>query len=289
VRAGSAAPAFSKKPRPMSRASAASLLEHSELIRVLAWKNITVRYKQAYLGLAWAVIRPLMLMLTFSLLRVFIGIDSGSVPYPVLAYAALLPWMFFQDSSSEGVGSVVGNAHLIRKIYFPREVFPVTAVISKLVEFGINLLILGLLMAYFGILPTVQALWIPLLVLYTMLAALCIALVGSAVNVYYRDAGAAIPVLLSLMMYVSPVIYPLTLVQDKLLAQQAAGDWSNLLYTLYTLNPLAGVIDAFQRVLLKGLPPDPVAIMPGLILTVVALPVCYLFFKRAEDYFADVI
>ncbi len=273
----------------MSRASAAALLEHRELIRVLAWKNITVRYKQAYLGLAWAVIKPLTLMLTFTLLRTFIGIDSGGVPYPVLAFAALLPWILFQESTSEGVNSVVGNAHLIRKIYFPREVFPLTAVITKLVEFGINLVILGLLMAYFGMLPTAQALWLPVLVLYTVVVALCIAFAGAAVNVYYRDAGAAIPVVLSLMMYVSPVIYPLTLVQNKLLEQQAAGGWSNFLYTLYTLNPLAGIIDAFQRVLLKGLPPDPVAILPGLILTLIALPVSYLFFKRAEDYFADVI
>jgi lipopolysaccharide transport system permease protein len=273
----------------MSRASARTLFDHSELIRALAWKNIAVRYKQAYLGLAWAVIKPLTLMLTFTLLRAFIGIDSGGVPYPVLAYAALMPWILFQESASEGVNSVVGNAHLIRKIYFPREVFPLTAVITKLVEFAINLLILSALMAYFGIFPTAQALWLPVLVLYTVLVALCIAFVGAALNVYYRDVGAAIPVVLSLLMYASPVIYPLTLVQDKLLVHQAAGDWSDKLYLLYTLNPLAGIIDASQRVLLKGLPPDPMAMWPGMLLTAVALPVSYAIFKRAEDYFADVI
>jgi lipopolysaccharide transport system permease protein len=162
-------------------------------------------------------------------------------------------------------------------------------VLTKLVEFAINLLILGAMMAWYGIWPTSQALWLPLLVLYTVVVALSIAFVGAALNVYYRDVGAAIPVVLSLLMYASPVIYPLTLVQDKLLAQQVAGEWSNALYVVYTVNPLAGIVDAFQRVLLKGLPPDPGAMWPGMVLTALALPVCYAIFKRAEDYFADVI
>jgi lipopolysaccharide transport system permease protein len=119
--------------------------------------------------------------------------------------------------------------------------------------------------------------------------ALSIAFVGAALNVYYRDVGAAVPVVLLLLMYASPVIYPLTLVQDKLLTKQGAGGWSNTLYILYTLNPLAGIVDAFQRVLLKGLPPDLGAMWPGMALTVLAFPACYAIFKRAEDYFADVI
>ena len=108
-------------------------------------------------------------------------------------------------------------------------------------------------------------------------------------NVYYRDVGQALPVLLSLLMYASPVIYPLPLVKDKLLTHQAAGDWSNFLYTVYTANPLAGIIDAFQHVVLRGLPPDLMAMLPGMLLTITLLPLSYLFFKRAESYFADVI
>ena len=140
---------------------------------MLAWKNIVVRYKQAYLGIAWAVLKPIMLMAIFTMVRSFIGIDSGNVPYPILTFAALMPWMLFQESASEGVSSVVGNANLIRKIYFPREVFPLTAVVTKIVEFGINLVILAALMAWYGIAPTVQVLWLPVLLLYTLLAALC--------------------------------------------------------------------------------------------------------------------
>ena len=147
-----------------------NIVDYRELIATLAWKNITVRYKQAYLGIVWSVLKPLMLMCIFLVLRSFIGINSGNVPYPVLTLAALSIWIFFQESASEGVNSVVGNASLIRKIYFPREVFPLTSVSTKLVELGINFAILAGFMAWYGILPGIYALWVPLLVLYTVLA-----------------------------------------------------------------------------------------------------------------------
>lgn len=266
-----------------------SLYAYRELIATLAWKNVVVRYKQAYLGLAWTVAKPLMMMLIFTLMRGFIGIDSGPVPYPVLAYCALMPWMFFQESASEGVNSVVGNAHLIKKVYFPRAIFPLTAVVTKLVEFAVNFAILLALMLWFGMLPGVQALWVPALVLYTVCAALALALLGAAINVHFRDIGQMLPVLLSLLMYVSPVIYPLSLVERRLLVEHAAGGWSEWLYRLYTANPLAGIIDAFQRVLLHDTPPDLGAMAPGLVVVAVVLPLSYLFFKRAERHFADVI
>ena len=127
------------------------------------------------------------------------------------------------------------------------------------------------------------------IVLYTVLASLTIAFVGAAINVYYRDVGQVLPVLLSLLMYASPVIYPLQLVKDKLIVHQAAGGWSDTLYTLYILNPLAGIIDAFQSVVLRGIPPDLNAMVPGAIMIAILLPLSYLYFKRAESYFADVI
>ncbi len=268
---------------------AQNLFEYRELMFALAWKNVTLRYKQAYLGIAWAVIKPVTLMLIFTLMKSFIGIDSGSIPYPVLTFAALLPWIFFQESSSEGVNRVVSNTALIKKIYFPREIFPITSVATKLHELGINFMILAALMAWYGMVPTAYALWVPVLIIYTVLAALTVSFFGSAINVYFRDVGQALPILLSLLMYASPVIYPLQLVKEKLLVQQAAGEWSNFLYTLYTLNPLAGIIDAFQHVMLRGMAPDLGAMIPGAILVAVLLPLSYLYFKRAESYFADVI
>ena len=266
-----------------------NIIEYRELIAVLAWKNIAVRYKQAYLGIGWAVLKPLTLMLVFTLVRSFVGIPSGNVPYPILAFGALLPWIFFQESASDGVQSVVGNAALIRKIYFPREVFPITSIMTKLVELGINVVILAALMIWYRMVPTAQILWAPLIILYTMLASLTIALAGGAMNVYYRDVGTALPMLLSLLMYASPVIYPLELVKSKLLVERAAGNWSDVLYVVYTLNPLAGIIDGFQNAVLRGAPPDFVAILPGAVMVAVMLPISYVIFKRAESHFADVI
>jgi lipopolysaccharide transport system permease protein len=268
---------------------AKNIYEYRELMATLAWKNIALRYKQAYLGIAWAIVKPVTLMLIFTLVKTFVGIESGDIPYPILVFAALMPWTFFQESTSDGVTSVVGNTALIKKIYFPREIFPITSVLTKLVELGINFVILAGLMVWYGMMPSIYILWVPLIIAYTILAALTIAFVGAAINVYYRDVGTALPVLLSLLMYASPVIYPLQLVKDKLLTQQAAGEWSNTLYTLYTLNPLAGIIDAFQSVVLRSEAPDLNAMIPGAIMVAILLPLSYLYFKRAESYFADVI
>ena len=266
-----------------------NLYNYRELIAALVWKNIVIRYKQSYLGILWAVLKPVMLMLIFSLVRSFVGIDTGDIPYPILTFAALIPWVFFQESASEGVNSVTSNAALIRKIYFPREVFPITAMVTKIVELIISFFILAGMMIFYKMMPTIYALWVPAIILYTMTVALTISFFGAAINVYYRDMTQALPVLLSLLMYGSPVMYPLSLVHQKLIVEQAAGQWSNDLYTLYTLNPLAGIIDSFQRVLLKGLPPDMNALYPGIILTLAILPFSYLYFKRAENWFADVI
>jgi len=262
---------------------------YRELIAVLAWKQIIVRYKQSYLGLAWAILKPLTLMLVFTLLNGLVGITSGDIPYPVISYTALLAWIFFQESTSDGVISVVSNAPLIRKIYFPREVFPLTGVMTKLVEFGINALILAGLMAFFGLAPTATVIWLPLLLLYIILASLAIALAGAALNVFYRDVGAGLPIILQLMMYASPVIYPMSLVKQKLLEEQAAGPWSDVLYRLYTINPLAGIIDAFQRTILFDQAPDLELMWPGMLATAVLLPISYAAFKKAERHFADIV
>ena len=266
-----------------------NLYNYRELIAALVWKNIVIRYKQSYLGILWAVLKPIMLMLIFTLVRSFVGIDTGNIPYPIMTFAALLPWVFFQESASEGVSSVTSNASLIKKIYFPREVFPITAMVTKIVELAISFVILAAMMIYYKMMPTVYALWVPAVIFYTMMVALGISFFGAAINVYYRDMSQALPVVLSLLMYGSPVMYPLSLVHQKLIVEQSAGQWSNDLYTLYTLNPLAGIIDSFQRVMLKGLPPDFEALYPGLVLTLVILPLSYVFFKRAENWFADVI
>lgn len=265
------------------------LIKYRELLVILAWKSIILRYKQAYLGIAWAILKPTMLMLIFTVVRGFVGIDSGDIPYPILTFAALMPWFFFQESTSDGVNSVVANAMLVRKIYFPREIFPVAAVLTKIVELGINFIILAGLMVYYKMMPTLYVLWIPLIILYAMIVSLTVSLVGSAINVYYRDVSSALPVLISILMYASPVIYPLSLVQKTLLVNQAAGEWSQFLYTVYTLNPLVGIIDAFQSALLHGRQLDFATLWPAMIIVAILLPASHYYFKRAEAYFADVI
>ncbi|MBS3963215.1 MAG: ABC transporter permease [Methylomonas sp.] len=266
-----------------------NFFKYRELIAALAWKNIVIRYKQAYLGILWAVLKPLMLLMMFVLVKSFVGIQTDGFPYPLLTFAALMPWVFFQESVSEGVNSVTSNAALIKKIYFPREVFPLTAMVTKLVELIVSFFILAIMMIYYKVIPTVHLLWLPLLVLYSMIVALTISFFGAAMNVYYRDIGQAVPIALSLMMYASPVIYPLSLVQKKLLIEQSSGVWSEKLYTLYTINPLVGIIDGFQHALIKGIEPDLATLYPGLIITLITLPFSYWFFKRAENWFADVI
>lgn len=266
-----------------------SLTEYRELIAALARKNVTLRYKQSYLGFAWAVLRPLMLMLVFALVRSLVGIETGEVPYALLAFSALTIWLFFQDACTDGVASVVNHANLIRKIYFPREVFPLTSIASKLVELAIALTLLLCLMSWFGVYPGVNSLWIPVLIIYTCLAALTVSFLGSAANVYARDVSSAMPILFNLLMYASPVIYPLSLVEKKLLIEHAAGDWSSFLYTAYLLNPMAGIIDSFQRTLLLDASPNFATLAPGFLATLIALPISYLIFKKAESYFADVI
>ena len=260
-----------------------------ELVWTLAWKDIVVRYKQAYMGAAWTILKPVMLMLVFTLMRSFIGIDSGGIPYPVLTFTALIPWVFFQEGVALGVTSVVLNAVLVKKIYFPREVFPLTAVLTKVVEFCVDLFVLAALMAWYGMLPSVQVLWLPALLAYLILTTLAVNLAGAALNVYYRDVSQLLPVAISLVMYASPIIYPLTLVQQTLLVRMAAGTASKALFFLYTMNPLVGIINAFQNILLRDQPPDFAIMWPGALLVFAFLPLSYALFKRMETSFADVI
>jgi lipopolysaccharide transport system permease protein len=266
-----------------------TLYDYRELLQVLTWKNVTLRYKQSHLGLAWMVLRPLVLVGIFVIVRSFVGIDSGAVPYALLTYCALVPWMFFLEAATDGVGSVTNHANLVKKIYFPREIFPLASLATAAVQLGVGLVILAAMMALYRWAPTWHALWVPVLLAYVMLVALTVSLGGAAMNVFSRDAANGIPLLLGMAMYLTPIIYPLELVRRALLERQAAGAWSEALYTLYVANPMTGVIDGFQRALLKGQHPDWATMAPGALLVAVLLPLSYLLFKRAEQHFADVI
>lgn len=253
------------------------LSEYRDLLRTLSVHRINVRYRQTLLGIAWAVLQPLVLMLVFVVVFSRLGrMQSEQVPYALFAYAALLPWTFFSTAVVNATGSLVNHTQLITKVYFPREILPITYIIAALFDFALGLLPLAALMAWYDVPARPAALLILPLVLLMALWALAVSLVTSAVQVRWRDVGVAMPVIIQIGMFVSPVIYPLSVVPDA---------WRSI----YLLNPMAGIIQAFRDVLLRGERPEGVPLAFAVTVTMVALPLAYLFFKRAEATMADVV
>jgi len=252
------------------------LLSYRELLYVLTVREIQIRYKQSVLGIAWAVIQPLALMLMFTLIfSVLLKVPSDGVPYPIFSYSALMFWVFFSGSLTRAIPSIEMNAPLIRKIYFPRELFPISSVLAA----GFDLLIAAViflgLMFYFDVPFTVNMLYVvPILVVQTIFT-LGVCFFASALNVYYRDVKYALPVLIQLWLYATPIIYPMSLVPDRLL-------------TFYLLNPMTGIIESYRNVLVKGLPPDHFYLGVAAAGAVVLFVLGYLYFKRIEMTFADI-
>lgn len=254
------------------------LWRYRELLLFFTWRNVLVRYKQTVLGVAWAVLQPFMLMVVFSL---FFGrladIPSDGVPYPIFAYAALLPWTFFSNSMTQSSNSLVGSANLVSKIYFPRLAVPIAAVLSSLVDFVVASVVLGGMMGYYGVYPKPVAIVVlPALVALALVTALGIGLWLSALNVAYRDVQYVLPFLAQLWLFATPVVYPASLLSEP---------WR----TLFGLNPMAGVVQGFRWSLLDAGP------APGAMIGVSALVAAALlvsgavYFRRMERTFADVI
>lgn len=250
---------------------------YRELLYFLTWRDIKIRYKQTLIGAAWAIIQPLLMMVVFS---IFFGnlakVPSEGIPYPIFIYAGLLPWIYFAQSLSYSSESVVSSANLIRKVYFPRIITPISASVSGLVDFGISFIVLLGLMVYYKFLPTKEIFLFPLLVLLTFICAVGMGLWLSALNVMYRDIRHAVPFFIRLGLFITPVIYPLSIVPK---------DLSWILY----LNPMAGLIESFRASILgyKAIP------WFGLISSVfIALSIFVsgvFFFRRMEKNFADII
>lgn len=253
------------------------LLEYGDLLRTLTVHRIDVRYRQTVLGVAWAVVQPLLMMLIFAAVFSRLArIPSEGVPYALFAYAALLPWTCFSTAVTNGTASLVSHTHLITKVYFPREVLPLSYVLVSLFDFAIGLVALALLMAWFqvGVNSTVLLLF-PIIGLLAAWS-LAVSLALSALQVRWRDVGVALPVAIQLGMFVSPVIYPLGVVPPS---------WR----PLYLLNPMAGIIQSFRDILLRGQAPDLLPLVMAAIVIAVALPLAYVVFKRAEATMADII
>jgi lipopolysaccharide transport system permease protein len=251
--------------------------EYRELLFFIAWRDVKVRYKQTALGAAWAVLQPLLLMLVFS---VFLGhlakVPSNGVPYPVFSFAALVPWTLFAQSLVGSSESLVVNSNLISKIYFPRLIMPVAACGAFLLDFFISLLLLGGLLAAYGVSPGAAVATLPLFFALAVATALAVGILLSAVNVRYRDVHYAVPFLVQIWLFLSPVAYSTQLVPHA--------------YRLiYALNPMVGVIDGFRWALLgQGSFPGGVILVSGSV-TLVTLLAGLLYFKQTERTFADVI
>lgn len=252
------------------------LWQYRDLLYILTMRDIKVRYKQTLLGATWAIIQPLFTMLIFTL---FFGklakIPSDNIPYPLFAYAGLLPWTFLSNAITNSGNSLVGNSNLITKVYFPRMIIPMSSVASGLLDFLIAFGLLIVLMFYYGIGLTVNILMLPVLVILTSLLAIGIGMWMSALNVKYRDIRYALPFLIQLGMFASPIIYPASLVPEK---------WRWLVW----LNPIAGQIEAYRSTFF-GTAFDWLALIVSAVLSFVVLFYAAFMFKRMEKSFADII
>lgn len=252
------------------------LWAYRELLYFLTWRDVKVRYKQTELGVAWAIIQPLLTMLIFTIFfGRLAGVPSDNIPYPIFAYAGLLPWTFFANAISNSGNSLVGSANLITKVYFPRMIIPGAAVAAGLVDFAIAFIILVLLMIYYEVALTLNILMFPVVVLLTTLLALGMGMWLSALNVKYRDVRFALPFLIQLWMFVSPVIYPASFVPARL-------RW------VLSLNPLTGIIEAYRSALF-GLPFKWTALGLSAVITSILLIYSSYSFRRMEQSFADLV
>jgi lipopolysaccharide transport system permease protein len=251
------------------------LWEYRELLYFLVWRDVKIRYKQTVLGAAWAIIQPLFTMVVFA---VFFGrlakMPSDGVPYPIFAYAALVPWTFFANAMNQAANSLVGSATLITKVYFPRLAIPIASVLSGIVDFVLAFAVLLALMQWYGMGFSLKLLFVPMLVLLATTTALGVALWLSALNVEYRDVRHAVPFLTQFWLFATPVAYPSSLLSEP---------WR----TLYAINPMVGVVDGFRWALLNaGAPPGPILGVSSLAALSLLVGGAY-YFRRLERTFAD--
>ncbi len=254
------------------------LWRYRDLLGLLIWRDISARYRQSVAGFGWALIKPIMSMIIFTVIfSYFAKIPAGDgIPYPVFAFAGLLPWMYFAGALTSSTGSVVGGSAMLQKVYFPRLILPISSVVVGLVDFTIQILVLFGLMAMFRITPPVQIVLFPLFVLLATLTALSVGLWLTALNVKFRDVGMAVPFIVQIWMYLCPIIYPVKMVPERFQA-------------LYALNPMVGVIEGFRWSTLGGSQPN--WLMMGISFSVVLILMLtgMLYFRKMETTFADII
>ncbi len=268
---------FIKPSRGWRAVNLREIWEYRELLYFLAWRDVMVRYKQAALGIAWAIIQPVIAMVIFSVIFGKLAkLPSENIPYPIYSFAALLPWQLFAGALQRAGVSLVSNSQLVTKVYFPRLILPLSMTASGLVDFGVSFVVLIGMMFYYGIVPTWKLAIIPLLVIYALLTAVAVALWISALNVRYRDMQHTLPFLIQAWMFASPVAYSAELVP--------VGKWQ----LVYALNPMTGVIQGFRWALVDAQPPGAMLYV-SLAIVVILLISGLFYFARMDRTFADVV
>ena len=254
----------------------AEVWKFRDLLILLIWRDVSVRYRQSVLGIGWAVFRPLVSTLIFTLVFSYLVRVQTEVPYPVFAFTAMIPWLYFSNALAGVTSSVASNQGVLTKVYFPRMILPLASLGAGLVDIGIQLLIFVLFMLYYQIAPSLLMLALPGFVLLALLTALGFGVWLTALNVKYRDIGMGVPFLIQIWMYLCPIVYPITLVPERF-------------RTFYALNPMVGVIEGFRWSLLGTASPDWQAIGVSVIAMLVILVGGLYYFRRSEAWFADVI
>ena len=271
------APLIVVEPARSFRLDIGSLWEYRELLYFLVWRDLKVRYKQTAIGAAWAIFQPLLTMLIFTVVfGTFVRIPSGAVPYPLLAYVALVPWTYFAQALTRTSGSLVGDSDLLTKVYFPRLIVPLRAVVAPLVDLGLTFLVLVGLMAWFRFAPGANVVMLPVFIVMAVATALGVGLWLSVLNVKYRDVAHTVPFLVQMWMYASPVVYPLAIVPQQ---------WQGI----YAINPLVTVIEGFRWSLLGTPPPGIAVVAKGSAAVILLLAAGFFYFKRTERSLADII
>jgi lipopolysaccharide transport system permease protein len=266
--------------RPGARRGAAPRLQElwafRELLYFFVWRDVKVRYKQTVLGAAWALLQPLMTMVVFS---IFFGrlarMASDGAPYPLFAFAALVPWTYFATAVGNGALSLAGSQGLISKVYFPRVLIPFAATLTPLIDFAISFAMLIAMLAWYGVTPTAAVLFAPAFALLAVITALAATLWLAALNVQYRDVRSVLPFLVQFWLFATPVAYPASIVPER---------WR----MLYGLNPMVGAIEGFRWTLLGTPPPGPLLAV-SIVVVIVALVLGIRYFNHVEGRFADVI
>ena len=265
-----------RPPRKWVPIDFSELWQYRELLYFFVWRDVKIRYKQTGLGVAWAVIQPLFTMVIFSV--IFGGlakIPSDGIPYPLFTLSALLPWQLFSEGMNRSTISMVSNAPIMTKVYFPRLIMPIAGILSPVVDFLVAMAILALMMAYYGFVPTINVIFLPLFVLLALATSLAVGLWLSALNVQYRDFQYTVPFLIQIWLYASPVVYSTSLVPEHY-------------QLIYGLNPMVGVIEGFRWALLGTAPPSGI-ISLSIIVVLVLLVTGAFYFKKMEQYFADIV